>query len=307
MTKETAMRKFFILPIIAILVLFFTIPVNAAPPPDKYPAVHATNVEIVQKVTLKGAAPKGAPKISTGAATGILGTKLTDSSQKYAVVIGINNYPGTSSDLNYCVPDATLMADVLQSQYKFLTENVKILTDDNATRINIFDAIKSVRSNIHPNDEFFFFFSGHGAKGKAADYDKISIDQSIVVWNDAKNNFDFIWDGELKQEFDGFPTNRVIFAFDSCLSGGMSVLQTGGRVVCMGSTINTMSLESPEWGHGQFTYYFVQKGMQNYLADNYKTEGVGVITVEEAFDYAKANCKNQTPTIADGFTNDLLP
>ena len=31
------------------------------------------------------------------------------------------------------------------------------------------------------------------------------------------------------------------------------------------------------------------------------------VTIEEAFDYANANCKSQTPTVADGFTNDLLP
>jgi metacaspase-1 len=304
------MRKFIIFPIIVILALFFTIPVNAAPPPDKYPAVHATNVEIVKKVTLKGAAPKGAPKISTGAATGKLGTQLTSTSQKYAVVIGINDYPGTGSDLQYCVADATLMTDVLHNQYGFPTENIKTITNDNATRTNIFDAIKSFPGNS--DDEFFFFFSGHGAKGKAADFDKNAVDQSIVVWNDAKDNFGYIWDGELKNAFTNFPTNRIIFAFDSCLSGGMSVLKTGGRVVCMGSAINTMSLESPEWGHGQFTYYFVEQGMQNYLADKYNNifstnNDPPDVTVEEAFDYAKANCKNQTPTIADGFTDDLLP
>lgn len=31
------------------------------------------------------------------------------------------------------------------------------------------------------------------------------------------------------------------------------------------------------------------------------------VVVEEAFDYAKANCIYQTPTINDSFTNDLLP
>ncbi len=31
------------------------------------------------------------------------------------------------------------------------------------------------------------------------------------------------------------------------------------------------------------------------------------VAVEEAFDYASANCKNQTPVIADGFPSDPLP
>jgi hypothetical protein len=78
----------------------------------------------------------------------------------------------------------------------------------------------------------------------------------------------------------------------------------------MASTINGMSLEGAVWGggHGQFTYYFVEEGMEYGLADTYDNiPKVDDVTVEEAFDYAKANCKSQTPAIADGFVNDLLP
>lgn len=90
----------------------------------------------------------------------------------------------------------------------------------------------------------------------------------------------------------------------------MSVLDAPGRVVCMASTINGMSLEGDAWGggHGQFTYYFAEEGMDYALADTYdsipKTPDV---TVEEAFDYASANCRNQIPVIADGFADGLLP
>ena len=31
------------------------------------------------------------------------------------------------------------------------------------------------------------------------------------------------------------------------------------------------------------------------------------VVVEEAFDYAKANCRYSRPTISDGFEDDLLP
>ena len=62
--------------------------------------------------------------------------------------------------------------------------------------------------------------------------------------------FAFIWDGELVQWFTGFATDRIIFIFDSRLSGGMSVLKAPGRVICMSSTINSMSLEGAAWGGG---------------------------------------------------------
>ena len=62
------------------------------------------------------------------------------------------------------------------------------------------------------------------------------------------------------------------------------------------------------WGdNGQFTYFFVDQGMLASKADKYDNiEGVADVTVEEAFDYAKANCQMQKPTISDSFSNDLL-
>jgi len=44
------------------------------------------------------------------------------------------------------------------------------------------------------------------------------------------------------------------------------------------------------------------------LADKYDNlPGWADVTVEEAFDYARANCQMQKPTISDSFVNDLLP
>jgi hypothetical protein len=269
---------------------------------DGPPKVNATGIEIVKKVTLHGPAAKGGKAVPT-AATGILGTPAQGA--KYAVVIGINDYPGTSSDLQYTVADANEMSYVLTNIYGFPAKNVTELTDSAATKTAIYNAVNNIKSVAKPGDEVVFFFSGHGAKGKADDGDKNNVDQAIVVWDGG--TFGFIWDGELVQWFSDFLTNRIIFAFDSCLAGGMAVLNAPGRVVCMASTINGMSLESSAWGggHGQFTYYFAEEGMQMAKADVRPADSH--VTVEEAFDYAKANCKSQTPTIADGFANDLIP
>ena len=264
--------------------------------------VNATDVQIVKKVTLHGPAAKGGKTVPT-AATGILGDQLSNNAKKYAIVIGINDYPGTGSDLQYTVADAREMTNVTLNTYKF--DNVIELTNTNATRTAIYEAINTIKGVAESGDEVVFFFSGHGAKGKADDGDKNNVDQSIVVWDNG--TFGFIWDGELVQWFSGFQTSRIIFVFDSCLSGGMAVLKAPGRVVCMASTINSMSLEGAAWGggHGQFTYYFAEEGMEMKKADVRPKDNQ--VTVEEAFDYANANCKSQTPTIADGFDKDLLP
>jgi hypothetical protein len=267
--------------------------------------VNATDVEIVKKVTLKGPAVKGGKTIPT-TATGILGEPVQG--KKYAVVVGIKDYPGSSGDLQYTVADADLIKEVLTTKYGFSARNVIELTDAAATKTTIYNAVNSIKDVARSGDEVVFFFSGHGAKGKADDGDANNMDQAIVVQENGE--FAFIWDGELVQLFKDFKTDRIVFIFDSCLSGGMSVLKAPGRVVCMASTINSMSLEGAAWGdgHGQFTYYFAEEGMQYSQAEKTdNTPGEIDVTVEEAFDYANANCKNQTPTISDGFTNDLLP
>ena len=233
---------------------------------------------------------------------------LTDGGKKYAIVIGINDYPGEANDLQYSVADAKSVDDVLLSKYGFSAENIQLLTNSECTRTAVYNAVNALKPQLTPQDELVFFYSGHGAKGKAADGDSSNNDQSIVVWNGTTDadGFAFIWDGELKALFNDFPTNRIVFIFDSCASGGMSVLAKSGRIVNMACSASGYSYESSTWGggHGQFTYYFAIQGMLYANADTkLKDERV---TVEEAFDYAKRYCTLQKPVIADGFSNDLL-
>ena len=75
----------------------------------------------------------------------------------------------------------------------------------------------------------------------------------------------------------------------------------------MACSTNGYSYEDDSWGggHGQFTYYFAEEGMHDGLADVRAKDGI--VTDEEAFDYAKANCIYQSPVIADSFDKDLRP
>ena len=279
--------------------------------PDKHKPVHATDVELVKKVSVKMSSPPIVPsgqdnKIVKGVATGTLGAEV--SGDRYAIVVGISDYPGTAYDLNYCDDDANDMYGVLTGVYGFTSDNVIKLLDTHATRSNILTAIEKI-----PEDagEVVFFFSGHGGKGMADDGDEERMDEAIVVHNGS--NFVYIWDGELKGAFSEFETSRIIFVFDTCKAGGMKAdLEAPGRVIAMATTEGGLAIESDYWGsgHGQFSYYFVDEGMLQACADTYdhdENAETADVTVEEAFDYAKANCQfTSTPTIGDSFENDLL-
>ena len=93
----------------------------------------------------------------------------------------------------------------------------------------------------------------------------------------------------------------------------MTDLQADGRIINMACSESGLSYEDSQWENGQFTYYFVDLGMLDSEADQYDHDDDGIlleaedVAVEEAFDYAKANCQMQTPAISDSYSNDLLP
>jgi hypothetical protein len=289
--------------------------------PNPHKPVPATDVVLVEKMSLTGKRTHETRRgrKNAAAATGILGSPC--SGGRYAVVVGVSNYVGLANDLHFADDDAALMTQVLYDAYAF--DEVITLTGGYdpklgyVTRTDVMNAIDAVRAMAYSaNDEVVFFYSGHGMSGIAEDGDDERVDEAIVV-NVPPFNLDPIWDGELREAFSDFATSRIIFIFDMCMAGGMDDLEQPGRVVLMASGERGYAWEGEEWaygdydGNGEFTYYLA-RGIWNGEASAYNYFGDGLswiqpVTVEEAFDFAKANCREDKPVIADDFPYDLLP
>lgn len=307
------MKKLVVAILVAVLVLVLLTPAALAKP-DMDKPLPATDVELVKKVTLHGKpGGGGGGKPVRQAATGDLGEQLGTGANKYAILIGISNYPGTANDLQYCDDDAQDAYNALTSLYGYSSDNIHLLKDMDASFTAIRDAIDEIKSQAVAGDEVVFFFSGHGTKAVADDGDKERMDEAIVSHDgNPSGSLIAIWDGQLKNWFADFQTSRIIFIFDSCLAGGMTDLKAPGRVINMACSESGVSYEG-NWGeNGDFTYFFVDQGMLAGTADKYDHDQDSILTeatdvvVEEAFDYAKANCQMQKPTISDSFSNDLL-
>jgi len=313
--------------------------------------IHATDIKIAKKKvfssdlikeiksgskTSPGQDKKKKVPVEENAATGILGDTLGTGAKKYAVIIGICDYPGTSADLCWADGDSLNMYEALIEFYGYDPDDVYLLrdtypnrtdiTDGSATFTNIRDAVLEIELNENPGDEVVFFFSGHGASGFADDGDSERKDEAIVVHDIDENgtaHFAYIWDGQLREWFSGFETSRIIFIFDTCLAGGMNDLadeepSDNGRVVVMATAENksayvySRGIVGIEEGEGVFSHYFVNEGILGGWADKYYENGdhYGQVVMEEAFDYAKENIpsyyRGQTPVINDDFTDDLL-
>ena len=304
------MRK--VLPVVLIVFILLSINFSSV----LIYASNQSNVEITPKLSIKGPKAKGKP--SKAVATGILGEKPPPPERRWAVVIGISDYAGTENDIEYADDDALDMLTVLIEVYDYRRDHILLLisnyTVNNASRNEIISAIQwlvgRVESTLETDDEVVFFYSGHGARGVADDGDKERIDEGIVPYECTSESI--IWDGELRELFSQINTTRVVFIFDSCYAGGITDLKAPGRIVVMSTSENGVAYESSEWENGQFTYYFVDQGIHQGKADIYDHDGdeeygeSNDVTIEEAFDYAKANCELQRPTISDLFENDLL-
>ncbi len=242
---------------------------------------------------------KGKPtKPSGGIATGEISMPT---GARFAIIIGIN-YEGSGSDLSYCVNDAMEFQTALIS-VGWRKSSITLLVEADATQSAILNAIASVSEAAGPDDEVVFFYSGHGSiSNYDVDGDGERRDECIIPVELTRNTL--IWDGTLADAFANCESQRMMFYFDSCYSGGMTDLAGPGRLICMACGENQLSLESSVWENGQFTYYFVDQGMKQGLAD---TNDDAYVTFEEAFDFAKANCQRQTPVASDGFTNDMVP
>ncbi|HLN19274.1 MAG TPA: caspase family protein, partial [Patescibacteria group bacterium] len=158
--------------------------------------LEAKDVIIHKKKSIPGiekGKPTKPPVIDTTqfSATGIPGGSV--SGQKYAIVIGICDYPGTANDICKSDGDAKNMHDALVTKYNYAEENVYLLRDMSATYSSIADAVDAIALKVQPNDEVVFFFSGHGTTGRVNDGDTEKLDEGIVTHDGT--NLKIIWDG----------------------------------------------------------------------------------------------------------------
>jgi hypothetical protein len=135
---------------------------------------------------------------------------------KKAVCIGINNYPGTSSDLQGCVNDANDWCALL-NDYGFTTT---LLLDSQATRQNIKTALENLVLSVGQGDVGVFTYSGHGTQTIDMSGDEgDTYDEAIYVYDG------MIVDDDLRVIIDKIdPLATLVIISDSCFSGSVTRL-----------------------------------------------------------------------------------
>lgn len=136
-------------------------------------------------------------------------------SQKTALCIGINDYPGTGSDLSGCVNDANDWAAELERRGFVVSK----LLDKAATGKAIRQGIAAHVGAAKKGDLVVIQFSGHGSFVPDADGDEDDgTDEALCPWDTDKKGV--ITDDELFELYSARAYGvRVVVFSDSCHSG----------------------------------------------------------------------------------------
>jgi len=212
----------------------------------------------------------------------------------WALVIGIGSY-NHMPVLKYTDDDAYQVYAFLKSPEGGAVQDkqIKLLIDENATKENINNALKSIVSSADKNDVIFIYYAGHGVEGAFVPYD-------FDGYNNLYQHKDI-----LAMLDKSIAKHKVVIA-DACHSGSMIAQRSpfktmlneyytdfektkGGTALIMSSKEQENSLEYSGMRQGVFSYYLIE-GLSG-KADYDKN---GIVTISEIFDYTYINVRKHT-------------
>lgn len=205
--------------------------------------------------------------------------------QKYALVIGISDYDGTDSDLQYCDEDAVEWKNYLESQ----GYQVTMLLDAQATKANILSALQDLADvEDEAGDGIAICYSGHGY------YSRTVGESCLISWE-----LSGIYTSEIEVITDTFDSEHVFFFDDACNQGTMVNLINAGWVAAIGSTTKTYTYDGDAtMQNGIFTYYAMEaismgystgEAIGTYAVNMFDAETRGDATLYDAYTIGDLN------------------
>jgi hypothetical protein len=227
--------------------------VAIAPPPDEFEAPPAP--------------PAPPPEALRRPASSAAGTGV------WAVMIGVNDYPGGRSDLRSAVADAT---DVNEALARFgVPGNQRLLIRDRQATAGVVAAAADwLVANAGPDATAVFFYAGHVRK--------LSSRTEAIVAADGR----MLTDGQLADRLRGLRARHTWIAMASCYGGGFDETLAPGRVLTAAADANHLAYENASYGRSYLVQFMVREAM---------IEGRAPQSVQAAYAYARAVLSQRHP------------
>ena len=185
----------------------------------------------------------------------------------YALIIGIDKYENVSN-LDYAVKDANSIATLLKDNFNFLSINIKILLNDEATFTNVRNSLAKISSSSKKNDRVLIYFAGHGETMDLPDGGEMG----YLLPIDGKRDNLFataIPMDDFKKISSMSQAKHMLFLIDACY-GGLAAIGSRGissaspnyiekitkdksRQIITAGGKGEKVIEKSEWGHSAFT------------------------------------------------------
>ena len=214
-------------------------------------------------------------------------------SDSWALIIGINKYENVDP-LSYAVDDAKKVKSILVEKYGFSEDNIRFLTDKEATKDNIMNGFQDILLNAGAKDRIVVFYAGHGDTYPLPNGGDMGY--LIPVDGEATKEKIFLTSismSTLEELASMSAAKHILYLVDACYGGltlatrGLSKEQTPeylrkmtkekGRQVITAGGKDEKVMEKAEWGHSAFTKNLIS-GLENELAD---ANDDGIISGEE--------------------------
>jgi hypothetical protein len=199
----------------------------------------------------------------------------------WAVIVGIDDYPGGDADLKAAIADARDVDSALAA-YGVPANRRMLLLDGQATGDNIRGALAWMAARASAESTAVFFYSGH-VRQVAGDPDRDGevIDEALVGADG-----DNVFDGQVADLLRESDARATWLGIAACYGAGFDDAMAAGRILTAAAGENDVAYENSSLGHSYMVEYMVRRAM---------LQGRAAGSVQEAFGWARAQIARDYP------------
>lgn len=190
----------------------------------------------------------------------------------WALIIGINDYPGVRYDLRSAVNDANDVNDAL-SKLGVTNDRRMVLRDGQAGADTIRAALDWLTAHAGPGSTIVLFYAGH--------VQRLDAGREVLVGSDGG----IIPDTEVAAMLDRSPAERAWVTIAACYGGGFDEVLRPGRILTAAAPSDQVAYENEAFGRSYLVEYMIRRAIL----------GQGFSTVEGAFAWAMAELQRDYP------------
>jgi hypothetical protein len=232
-------------------------------------ATAATEVAIAPPpATFDAPAATAAPPPPT-----LLSAAGAESGGTWAVVIGIDDYPGSGSDLRQSVHDAN-DTDAALAAYGIPADRRVLLRNTQATARVIADSLRWLVSRAGPDATAVFFYAGHVRKLGSGSEAIVAADGNLVS------------DRMMADLLRPLAARQTWIALASCYAGGFDEVLAPGRILTGAAGPNSLAYENTAYGNSYLVEYMIDRAMR---------EGRAAGSVEQSYGWAYEALRRDHP------------